>query len=91
MLKSEVIGPVGSGGPLETGHVICPGCAHNFTAIPENARERIAELEAALRPFAVMAGSYTDESGAHVPLSKAGAIISVYDLRRAEDALTERL
>jgi hypothetical protein len=52
-------------------------------------KERIAELEAALKPFAVMAGSYTNESGAHVPLSKAGAIISVYDLRRAEDALTK--
>lgn len=48
MLKSEIIGPSGSGGPLETGHVICPACAHNFPAIPQNARERIAVLEAAL-------------------------------------------
>ena len=48
MLKSEIIGPVGSGGPLETGHVICPACAHNFPAIPENARDRMTELEAAL-------------------------------------------
>jgi hypothetical protein len=70
----------------------CPICVPNqaagFTSVPLY-QQRIAELEAALKPFAVMAGSYTDESGAHVPLSKAGAIISVYDLRRAEDALTK--
>lgn len=50
MLKSEPMGVgSGSGGELETGHVICPACAHNFAAIPQNAQERIAELEAALR------------------------------------------
>lgn len=44
-LQSEVIGPGGSGGPLETGHVICPACAHNFQAVPQNAQERIKVLE----------------------------------------------
>ena len=49
MLKSEPLGNgSGSGGELETGHVICPACSHNFPAIPMNARERIAELEDAL-------------------------------------------
>lgn len=50
-------------------------------------RERITELEALLEPFATMAGSFPDERPAHVVLSKAGAIIQVGDLRRAEVAI----
>jgi hypothetical protein len=45
--------------------------------------ERIAALEAALKPFAEMAESYEGERAAHVVASKGGTIISVYDLRDA--------
>lgn len=31
---------------LHDDNVICPGCAHDFPAIPQSARDRIAELEA---------------------------------------------
>lgn len=50
---------------------------------------RIAELEAALLPFAEMADSYIDEKGSYVPLSKRGAIIQVSDLKTARDVLAK--
>ncbi len=49
----------------------------------ELAAERIAELEAALKPFAAMSGSYTHMHGAHVVASRGGTILDVNDLRRA--------
>lgn len=48
-------GPIGSGGALTDDHVICPGCAHNFAAISQSSRDRIAELETAIRNATVMA------------------------------------
>lgn len=54
------------------------------------ARARIAELEAALAPFARMAGSYEADPAAHVVASKGGTIISAYDLRDAAVALRKR-
>jgi len=49
--------------------------------------ERIAELEAALAPFARASDSYDAKEPAHVIAAEAGAILSVYDLRVAKAAL----
>lgn len=58
--------------------------AKNVTRALIEATARVAELEAALRPFAVLAGSYgNDEPAARVVVSKLGAIVSIGDLRRA--------
>lgn len=46
----------------------------------------IANLEAALVPFARMSDSYDDEPASHVIASKRGTILSVYDLRLAKAA-----
>lgn len=51
--------------------------------------KRIAELEAALGPFASMSDSYDDDPAAHVIASKRGTILSVYDLRIAKASILQ--
>ena len=60
-----------------------------FAIISRDELSRIAELEAALEPFASMSDSYDDDPAAHVIASKRGTILSVYDLRIAKASITK--
>lgn len=66
--------PVGTGGPLLDEHVICPACAHNFGAISQTSRDRIAVLEAELvRAEATIANAATILTNVGVTLRSAAA------------------
>jgi uncharacterized Zn finger protein (UPF0148 family) len=73
---------------LASDHVICPGCSHDFPAVSQASRDRIAELEATLRVVMrhrqeiVDTVSHDAATEINAALHKSGMLEEVYGKQR---------